>query len=117
MSFERYIFDRLGEAVEGISTVEPEEGYSITLTDLQTISKWVEMSSFSIDILKTSRQQASDLKDKIYDAINIICSHTNGILTYDVNSITASRDNVPGRWIYTIGISITHRRDCDWRSL
>lgn len=116
MSFERYIFDRLGEAVEGISTVDPEEGYSLTLTDLQTISKWVETSSFSIDILKKSKQSASDLKDSIYDELDSICSHTAGILTYEVNSLTASRDDVPGRWIYTIGISITHRRDCDWRS-
>ena len=116
MSFERYIFDSLGAAVEGISTVEPEEGYSIMLTDLQTVSRWVETSSFSIDIMKTSKQQASDLKDGIYDALDNICSHTAGILTYDINSLSASRDDIPGRWLYTIGIAITHRRDCDWRA-
>ena len=113
-SFEKFVFDSLGAAIEGISATEPEEGYSIDISDIQTISKWVEIESFTIDVVKSSRQAASDMRDGIIDFIDTFCETAKGIMGYDLNSMTVSRDDRPGRWIYTMSISITHRRDFEW---
>ena len=113
-SFEKFVFDSVSAAMEGISATEPEEGYSIDISDVQTISKWVEIESFTIDVVKNSRQAASDMRDGIIDFIDTFCDTTKGIMGYDLNSMTVSRDDRPGRWIYTMSISITHRRDFEW---
>lgn len=114
MSFEKFVFDSIGSIVAGISATEPEEGYTIMLTDAQTISRWVETESFTIDVVKKSRQDASDLKDSVYDAIEDICYKTSGIMSCELNSMTVFREDMPGRWIYTFSVSITHRRDFEW---
>lgn len=113
-SFEKFIFDSIGAAIDGISVTEPEEGYSIGVSDIQTISKWVEIESFTIDIVKKSKQSASDMRDEILDFIENFADKTKGIMGYEINSMTVSRDDMPGRWIYTMSISITHRRDFEW---
>jgi len=113
-SFEKFLFDAVGSAIEGISATEPDEGYSIGISDIQTISKWVEIEAFTIDIIKNSRQDASDLRDKILDFIDSLVDKTHGVMGYDLNSMVVSRDDQPGRWIYTMNISITHRRDFEW---
>ena len=113
MTLERWIFNRISDSIDTISTVKHESGISMRQTDSMSQNRFVKLTSFEVICIESTKTAAAADADAVDAIIDDIASH-NYVMMTEINTEASSREDSPARWVYTIAFTVQHRRIADW---